>query len=274
MEPRPFWKGYLRLSLVTCPVAMTPAVSDEEKVRFHILNRATGDRVVSRYFDSVTGALVEEDDQARGYARGENDYVVLEEEELEAARLESLSTIDIESFTPVVSIDPIWRQTAYYLMPDDQVGVEAYCVIREAMRVEKMAAISRLVLHRRERAVALETVGDGIVLWTLRYGEEVHDAKDYFDDASHNRKFDPELVRLVAKVIEERRKPWSEDMVEDPIQSRLLELIAERRKGAPSPPRPKAEVDAPPPNNVINIMDALRRSVASGRRLDGRRPKS
>jgi len=273
-EPRLFWKGYLRLSLVTCPVAMTPATSDDEKVRFHILNRATGNRVVGRYFDSVTGAAVEEDDQARGYVRGENDTVVLEEEELEAAKLESLRTIDIESFAPADSIDPIWRQTAYYLTPNDPVGVEAYCVIRDAMRAEKMAAISRLVLQRRERAVALEAVGAGIVLWTLRYEEEVRDATDDFDEVPRNRKRDPELFRLVAALIDERRKPWSEDMVQDPIQSRLLELIAERRKGARSQPPRKAEADDSAPNNVISIMDALRKSVASGRGRDGQRPKT
>ena len=112
MQPRQFWKGYLRLSLVTCPVAMTPATSDEEKVRFHTLNRETGDRVVSRYFDSVSGEPVEEDEQARGYERGERDYVVLEEEELDAAALDSLHTIDIENFAPVDSIDWIWCETA------------------------------------------------------------------------------------------------------------------------------------------------------------------
>ena len=270
---RQFWKGYLRLSLVTCPVEMTPAVSVEEKVRFHILNRATGNRVVSRYFDSVTGAPVDEEDQARGYPRGDGEYIVLEEEELEAAKLESLRTIDIESFAPIDSIDPIWRQTAYYITPDDPVGVEAYCVIRDAMRTEKMAAISRLVLQRRERAVMLEALGDGIVLWTLRYGEEVHDAHEDFADSSRDRKFDPELVRLVAKLIDERRKPWSEDMVEDPVQSRLLELIAEKRRGARTRPRPKTEA-APPPNNVVSIMDALRKSVAPRRGRDGRQPKS
>jgi DNA end-binding protein Ku len=273
-EGRQFWKGYLRLSLVTCPVAMTPAASDDEKVRFHILNRATGTRVVGRYFDSVTGEPVEEDDLARGYARGENDVVVLEEDELEAARLESLRTIDIEAFAPADSIDAVWRQTAYYLTPNDPVGVEAYCVIRDAMRAEKMAALSRLVLQRRERAVALEAVGDGIVLWTLRYQEEVHDASDYLHGAAHPQKRDPELARLVAKLIDERRKPWSEDMVEDPVQSRLLELIAEKRKGARSRRPPKPEGDGPAPDNVISIMDALRKSVASGRSRDGRRPKS
>lgn len=272
-EPRQFWNGYLRLSLVTCPVAMTPATSDEEKVRFHTLNRKTGDRVVSRYFDDTTHEPVDEDEQARGYERGERDHVLLEDEELDAAALDSVRTIDIQTFAPVDSVDWIWRQSAYYLTPDDPVGVEAYCVIRDAMRAERVAAISRLVLRRRERAVILKPRDDGIVLWTLRFGEEVHDARDYFDEAALTRKPDPELAKLVARLIDERQTAWSEDMVEDPVQSRLLELIAEKRKGARSRPRQKGEA-GPPPDNVVSIMDALRRSVSSGRGGDGRRPKS
>ena len=182
MESRPFWRGYLKLSLVTCPVAMTPATGEGERVRFHTLNRKTGDRVVSRYVDGVTGDPVAEGDEVKGYARGENDFVLLEEQELEAANLASVRTIDIESFTPVDAIDWIWPEDAYYLTPDDPVGVEAYCVIREAMRVAGMAAISRLVLRRREHAVMLQARDKGIILWTLRYGEEARDPRDYFNE--------------------------------------------------------------------------------------------
>jgi DNA end-binding protein Ku len=268
--PRQFWKGYLRLSLVTCPVKMTPATSDEDKVRFHTLNRETGGRVASRYVDSVTGAPVEDDQQAKGYQRGEDDFVLLEDEELDAAALESLRTIDIETFAPADSIDWIWWESAYYLEPDDPVGVEAYCVIRDAMRADRMAAISRLVLRRRERAVMLNVRDGGIVLWTLRYGEEVRDPREYFDEAgAADRELDPQLSSLVAKLIDERKQSWSVDMVEDPVQSRLLELIAEKRKGQRPRARQKAEA-GPPPNNVVSIMDALRRSVASG---DKRRNK-
>ena len=271
-ESRQFWKGYLRLSLVTCPVAMSPATSETEKVRFHTLSRQTGDRVVSQYIDAVTGKPVEETDQARAYARGENDYVLLEDEELEAATLESVHTIDIANFTPIDAIDWIWWESAYYLTPDDPVGVEAYCVIRDAMRAERMAAISRLVLGRRERAVMLRARGDGIVLWTLRYGDEVRDASDAFDKAAADRKPDPELRRLVAQMIEERKKPWSPEMVQDPVQSRLLELIEEKKKGVRRRSREKVEAE-PAPSNVVSIVDALRRSIAAGRN-GGRRPKS
>jgi len=269
-QAQPFWKGYLRLSLVTCPVALTPATSDEEKVRFHILNRATGDRVVNRFVDDVTGAPVANDDQARAYERGEADYVLLEDDDLEAVALDSVRTIDIETFAPLDSIDWIWCETPYFLTPDDPVGVEAYCVIRDAMRVERVAAISRLVLHRRERAVMLKARDKGVELWTLRFGEEVRDAKDYFPESSLDRQLDPELLRLVGEIIEERTQPWSETMVEDPVQSRLLELIAEKRKSAPRRPRPKPQAGAAS-SNVVSIMDALRNSVAAGKR-DGQRP--
>ena len=265
MERNHFWRGYLRLSLVTCPVAMSSATGEEGKVRFHTINRRTGDRVVSRYVDSVSGAPVDDEDQARGYARAEDDYVLLEDEELDAVSLESLHTIDIARFAPIDSIDWIWWESAYYLTPDDPVGVEAYCVIRDAMRQERMAAISRLVLGRRERAVMLKARDNGIVLWTMRYGEEVREAKHYLELAPVERKLDPELLRLVAKLIEERKKPWSPAMVEDPIQSRLIELIAEKRKGLRPRPHAKPEARLAPTNNVVSIMDALRRSVAADR---------
>jgi DNA end-binding protein Ku len=271
-ESRQFWKGYLRLSLVTCPVAMSPATSETEKVRFHTLSRQTGDRVVSQYVDAVTGKPVEEGDQARAYARGENDYVLLEDEELEAAALESVHTIDIANFTPIDAIDWIWWESAYYLTPDDPVGVEAYCVIRDAMRAERMAAISRLVLGRRERAVMLRARGDGIVLWTLRYGDEVRDASEAFDRVAADPKPDPELRRLVAQMIEERKKSWSPEMVQDPVQSRLLEIIEEKKKGVRRRSREKVE-DEPAPSNVVSIVDALRRSIAAGRN-GGKRPRS
>lgn len=243
---------------------MSPATSEEEKVRFHTLNRQTGDRVVSRYVDAATGKPVKEEDQARGYERGENDYVLLEDEELEAASLESVHTIDIATFAPVDAIDWIWLDSPYYLTPDDPVGVEAYCVIRDAMRAERMAAISRLVLGRRERAVSLKPRGAGIVLWTLRYAEEVRDATDAFDEAAVGHKPDPELRRLVAKMIEERKRPWSSNMVEDLVQSRLLELIEEKKKGLRPRRRDKVEAE-PAPSNVVSIVDALRRSIAADR---------
>jgi DNA end-binding protein Ku len=260
MAPRPFWKGYLKLSLVTCPVALTPATSEGDKVRFHTLNRQTGNRVVSRYVDSVSGRPVEEDDEVKGYARDENQFVLLEDEELEAVRLESARTIDIETFTPAESVDWIWYDTPYYVTPDDPVGEEAYCVIRDAMRATEMVGVSRLVLHRRERAVLLKARDNGIELWTLRYGDEVRNPSDIFA-AMRDGKPNPDLLKLVSELIAERKKTWSPEMVRDPVQERLLDIIEEKKRGRP-PAKKKTEAE-PAPSNVVNIMDALRRSVAA-----------
>jgi DNA end-binding protein Ku len=264
MAPRPFWKGYLKLSLVTCPVAMMPATTESEKVRFHTLNRRTGHRIVSRYVDAVNGEPVDEEHEVKGYARGEDDYVLLEDEELEAVRLESTRTIDIEKFTPADSIEWIWYDKPHYLTPDDPVGEEAFSVIRDAMQLTKTVGISRLVLYRRERAVMLAPRDKGIVLWTLRYGDEVREAADYFG-AIGEAKTDPKLMDLVTRLIDERTKPWSPDMVADPVQARLLDIIAEKKRGK-RPAKAKAESkDKGEPEtsrgNVINIMDALRQSL-------------
>jgi DNA end-binding protein Ku len=156
MAARPFWKGYMKLSLVTCPVAMMAATSEEEKVRFHVLNRRTGNRILSQYVDAGTGKPVDEANEVKGYARSEDDYVLLEDEDLESIELESVRTIDIQSFIAADSIDWIWYDTPYYLTPDDPIGEEAYCVIRDAMRSTAMVGVSRLVLNRRERAIILK----------------------------------------------------------------------------------------------------------------------
>jgi DNA end-binding protein Ku len=263
MAPRPFWTGYLKLSLVTCPVALTPATSDAEKVRFHTLNRKTGNRVVSRYVDSLTGKPVEEGSEAKGYARDEGSFVLLEEDELATVQLESARAIDIENFTPASSIDWIWYETPYYLTPNDKVGEEAYCVIRDAMRSTGMAGVARLVLHRRERAVLLKPRDNGIELWTLRYGEEVRSPRDIFA-ALGEAKPEPKLLELISELIEKRKKPWSPDLVRDKVQERLVEIIEEKKKSVrPARRKPEAAEAAGSPSNVINIMDALRRSVAA-----------
>lgn len=263
MAPRTFWKGYLKLSLVTCPVSMMPATSENEKIRFHTLNQKTGNRVVSRYVDAETGKPVDEDDEVKGYPRGENDYVLLEDEELDAVALESTRTIDIEMFVPSNTIEWVWYDKPHYLAPNDPVGEEAFCVIRDAMVATGTLGISRVVLYRRERAVVLEPRDKGIVLWTLRYGDEVRDEDDYFGKIDGG-KVDPALMKLVTKLIEERTAPWSPDMVSDPVQDRLQEIIAAKKKGRKrtSKAGKKAETEAPP-SNVINIMDALKKSLAS-----------
>jgi DNA end-binding protein Ku len=265
MALRPYWKGYLKLSLVTCPVQMMPATSESEKVRFHTLNRKTNNRVVSRYVDAITGKKVEEDDEVKGYQRGENEFIILEDEELENVALDSTKTIDIELFAPRDSVEWVWLDTPYYLSPDDPVGEEAFSVIRDAMAAEDMVGISRLVISRRERAVMLEPRGKGIVVWMLRYGDEVKDEHSFFDGIS-NSKSDSKVMQLIQQLIKNQTRHWDSKLLSDPVQDKLLEIIEAKRKKTKRSAKAKAPESEATPNNVINIMDALRRSVEAGKR--------
>jgi DNA end-binding protein Ku len=260
MAPRPFWKGYLKLSLVTCPVSMMPATTESERIRFHTLNSETGNRVQSHYVDAVTGAPVEEDDEVKGYPRGDDDYVMLEDEDLDAVSLESTRTIDIETFVARDSIAWVWQDKPHFLLPGGGVGEEAFAVIREAMRTTKTAGIARLVLYRRERAVLLEPREKGIVLWTLRYGDEVRSAGGAYDTVEDEHG-DPDARSLVERLIDKRTRAWDPAIVQDPVQGRLKELIASKKKGRRKS-APKAEPAASSAGgNVISIMDALKRSL-------------
>jgi DNA end-binding protein Ku len=257
MAPRSFWKGYLKLSLVTCPVAMTPAISQSEKVRFHTLNRVTGNRILSRYVDAVSGKPVPDEDQVKGYPKGDDDYVLLKDEEIDAVALESTRTIDVELFAPKDSIDWIWYDTPHFLTPNDKVGEEAFSVIRQAMQASNVVGISRVVLYRRERAVMLEPRDKGIVLWTLRYGDEVRDEKAYFADITA-KKPEPKLKGMVETLVKERTKPWSAEMMNDPVQDRLLDIIEAKKKGKKQAEPKRAAAKG---SNVVDIMDALRKSL-------------
>lgn len=264
MAPRPFWQGYLKLSLVTCPVAMTPAVTGAEKVRFHILNQATGNRVVSRYVDSGTGKEVADDAQVKGYQVGDDKHVMVEDEELEAVALESTRTIDIESFVPAGSIDPMWMDKAHYLTPSDEVGEEAFAVIRKAMEATGTAGLARLVLYRRERGGMLKPKDRGIVLWTLRFADEVRNPKSYFTGIK-DVEVRKDALKLALGVIDERVQDWKPSLAHDRVQASLLKTIADKKNRKParaSKPAPKAQESG----KVINIMDALRRSLDEGKK--------
>ena len=239
---------------------MMPATTESQRVRFHTLNRKTGNRVQSRYVDAETGKPVDEDDEVKGYQTGTDDYVILEDEELDAVALESTRTIDIDMFVPRDSIEWVWYDRPHYLMPDDPVGEEAFCVIRDAMEATEMVGIARLVLYRRERAVMLEPRDRGIVLWTLRYGDEVRDPQDYFGEIEPEKP-DPELLSMVGKLIEERKREWSGEMIVDPVQNNLKKIIASKGKAK----RPAKAREPERPSNVVNIMEALRRSVSAER---------
>ena len=233
MAPRSFWKGYLKLSLVNCPVAMIPATTESEKIRFHTLNRETGNRVVSQYVDAESGKPVDEDDEVMGYPRGEDEFVLLEDEELDAVALESTRTIDIETFAPADSIEWIWYDKPHYQMPDDPVGEEAFSVIRDAMESTGTVGISRLVLYRRERAVMLEPRDRGIVMWTLRYGDEVRDPGEYFNKIGDG-KLDPKLGNLVTTLIEEKSSPGTRTWPATPCRRTCARSYSLRNEKVPS----------------------------------------
>jgi DNA end-binding protein Ku len=259
MAPRPFWKGYLKLSLVTCPVAMTPATTDNAKIRFHVLNRRTGNRVESRYVDALDGTPVDADNLVKGYARGEEDFVLFEDEELKALALRSTATIDIESFIPAGDIDAIWFDKPHYLTPSDPVGEEAFAVIRDAMKATGMAALSRVVLFQRERPVMLKPIDNGIMMWTLHYADEIRDAQEIFGGIAAP-KIDVRALDLVGELIAKMCDRWDPKLAHDPMQEKYTELIAAKRKGQTVKP---AQETPTPASNVVDIFDALRKSIKS-----------
>lgn len=256
MAARAFWSGYLKLSLVTCPVAMMPVRRDSGALHFHTLNRRTGHRVLSRYVDALDGRPVADDDQVLGYPRDEESYVLLEDAELDAVALDSTHTIDVTQFVPAGQVGLVWYDTPHFLLPDDPVGAEAFAVIRAAMAAGNMVGISRLVLYRRERAVLLEPRDRGMVLWTLHYGNEVRDAADYFAPVEDG--YGRAEMGLLQKLIDRQSRPWDPDMLDDPVREKLLEMIAARHRGRR---RAKADAAPAPGGQVVSIMDALRASL-------------
>lgn len=262
-QQRAFWKGYLKLSLVTCRVTMTPAVTAAAKLRFRNVDRRTGHQVVSEYVDAENGKPVEEEDQLKGFPRGEGDYVLFEDEELDDVALESTRTIDIEQFVPASSIGWIWYDKPHYLAPADEVSEEAFSVIREAMAKTGTAGIARLVLYRREHPVLLLPRGKGMIVWTLRFGDEVRNAENLFS-AAGKAKPSGKALSMMRKVIAERTEKWSPEMVTDPVEARLHDIIRTRRKGKKKSPQPQKRAPAPE-SNVIDIMSALRKSLSSER---------
>jgi DNA end-binding protein Ku len=262
MAVRPYWRGYLKLSLVTCAVTLSPVTTEGSKVKFHTLNRKTGDRIYTRYIDAGTGKTVDKDDQVRGYEKGEDDYVFLEDDDLDAVKLESARTIDIDEFTPSDTIEWTFLDSPYFLVPADEVGEEAFTVIREAMAEADVVGIAQLVLGGRERAVMLQPWDNGIILWTLRFGDEVRDEDEYWEKVD-DHKVDPKMLKMVGQLIDDRTTEWSDKMVVDPVQDRLKDIIKAKqgtKKKAKAAPKKDAD-EAEPTNNVIDLMAALKKSL-------------
>ena len=258
MAPRSNWKGYLKLSLVSCPVQLFPATSTKERVAFHLLNRETGNRLRRKLIDPDTDETVEADEQVKGFQVAKNEYVLVEEEEIESVAIESTHTIDIETFVPRAEIDETFLDTPYYLTPDGKLGEEAFSVIRDAMREKKVVGIGRVVLYRRERPILLEPRGKGLVATTLRYAYEVRKDEDYFEDI-RDAEVSGEMLDLATHIIGRKLSSFDPNRFEDRYQDALLELIKAKQAHQPV----KAPTAAPSPTNVVSLMDALRRSISA-----------
>ncbi len=258
MAPRANWKGFLKLSLVSCSVGLVQATSSKDRIRFNIINRETGNRVRFRQIDAETGEDVPEEDRIKGFKAADGSYVLLEPEELDEVALESTHTIDIEAFVPRKDIDEIYLDTPYYLFPDDEVGVEAFAVIRDAMRSTSLVGIARVVLHNHELVLMLEPLDKGIKATALRYQDEIRDAKEYFSDIE-TVKVPKDMLELAEHILKTKRGHFDPSKFSDRYEDALKALIKAKQAGKPAPAVPER------PSNVINLMDALRRSVRSER---------
>lgn len=255
MAPRAHWKGYLRLSLVQSPVVLYPAVIESEKIRFHQLNRKTGHRIRYLKVDAVTGEPVDADDIVLGYEIAKGSYIPIGKDELEAIALESKHVIEIDEFVPKAEIDELYHLRPYYLAPDGQAGLDAFAVIRDTIGRLGWVGIGRVVLTNREHVIALEPRGQGMLGMLLRYPYEIRKAEDYFD-AIPDVKLPKDMFELAEHIVRMRAGHFHPEKFEDRFETALRELIHKKQKGEPiAPARP-----ARPPN-VVNLMDALRRSV-------------
>ena len=268
MAPRAYWKGFLRLSLVTCPIALYPATSEREKIHFHQVNRKTGNRIQYRKVDFDTGREVDREDIIKAFEKNKGDYIAVEPDELEAVAIESKRTIEIDEFVPRKEIDELYFANPYYLVPDGEAGAQAFAVIRDAIEDEGMIALGRVVFTSREHVIALEARGKGIMGITVRYPYEVRDEKDYFGDIPSER-VSKDMLDLAKHIIKTKTGHFKPDKFEDRYEDALKELLRKKDKGE------KIEaVHEPKSDNVINLMDALRQSVKGERKSNSRRRRA
>jgi DNA end-binding protein Ku len=259
MAPRPAWKGYLKLSLVTCAVELTNVVTHTEKVSFRVLNRKTGNTVKRIYVDAETGKPLEEGNEIKGYELDDGDFVHIEEDEIAAVQIESSHTMALDGFVDKASIQQIYLDTPYYVAPADKVSEEAFAVIRDAMAGKKMAGLARIVLYQRERPVVIEPLGKGMVLTTLRYDNTVRQPDSVFGDIEAV-KTNQEMTDLAELIIDKKKAKFDPSKFEDKYEDALLELIRAKKAGKKAP-KPQA---APKPSNVVNLFDALKKSLSDG----------
>src|SRR4051794_38539416 len=258
MAPRANWKGFLRLSLVTCPVALYPATSESEKVSFNQINRKTGHRIKYLKVDAETGDEVTSEDIVKGYKVDTDTYIEVTKDELDEIALDSTHTIEIDEFVPKTDIDNRYLIRPYYLVPDGKVGHDAYAVIRETIRSMDKVAIGRVVLTNREHIIALEPLESGLMGTLLRYPYEVRSESEYFDDIQ-DVKLTKDMLDLARHIVEKKSGAFEPELFEDHYETALIDLINKKRSGAPIAAKAAPKTSG----NVINLMDALKKSLAT-----------
>jgi DNA end-binding protein Ku len=239
---------------------MYPATSTSQRIRFNIINKATGNRIHNEVVDAETGDPVAPEDRVKGYQVEKDEYVLLDDEELDNVALESTHTIDIDEFVPMSDVDRIYLDESYYIVPQDEVAQEAFAVIREAMRKEDLAGLARVVVYRRERLLLLRPRGKGLLATTLRYKDEVRDEDEYFDDIP-STKIPADMLKLATHILETKKGKFDPAKFEDRYETALKELVKAKHAGRKAPAAPESR-----PSNVVNLMDALRRSAQADRR--------
>jgi DNA end-binding protein Ku len=265
MASRAYWKGSLRLSLVSCPVMLYPASTSVEKTRFHMINKATGNRLKQQMVDAETGDVVESDQKGRGYELKKGEYVEIDTDELDAVQIESNHTIDIDSFVPRDEIDKRYLNHPYYIAPDGKAGIDAFAVIRDAMKDQYRVALARIVLTNREHVIAIEPLGKGLLGTTLRYPYELRDEGDYFDDIK-SPKISKDMVELASHILDTKAAHFDPSKFKDEYENALKALVRRKASGRPVKVAEREEK----PDNVISLMDALKQSL-KGKAAIGRR---
>jgi len=261
MAPRANWKGYLRLSLVSCPILLYPATSDAEKIRFNQINKKTGHRIKMQKVDAETGDVVEAEEIVKGYKAGDG-YIEITQEDLEAVELESTRVINVDQFVPRAEIDDLYIDRPYYIVPDGEVGQQAFGVIREAIKARGMVAIGRVVLSTREHVLALEARDRGLLGMLLHYPYEVRQPDEYFRDIPAE-KAPQEMIELATHIIDTMAGHFDPQKFDDRYEDAMRELIKRKAAGEKITP-----VEHAKPKTTVNLMEALRASVEAG----GKRP--
>ncbi|HSU07251.1 MAG TPA: Ku protein [Acetobacteraceae bacterium] len=260
MAGRPIWRGHLRLALVSCPIALHTVHRASGDLHFHFINPKTGHRVRMVTLDAETDEELSRSDLARGYEFEKDRYVILDAEDFETAKIESSTVMTIDKFVDVAAIPPIYFDSSYYLAPDGEAGVDVYAVLREAVSKSGKAALSRVVISRRERAVAILPMGDGLALHTLHEKRDIYDAKPLFEPAA-DEKPDPEMVKLATQLIDRQTAPFEPADIEDRYEARLRDVIEAKLRGegvvSEAPPAPRRD-------NVVDLMAALKQSLSRG----------